>query len=230
MPPSLAGRVDAEAFNTGTERGRQAFSCRFGAESDLLLELRLSRLFSCSVFLLGASVAETDTGAAQGTLAEGCSFCLWFSCSAALCRAASTSSFRSLKSCGQSSGGVGGGVLNSTTVGLMVPRLELLEEEPGIAVRLGCAFTLSFFIRPRVSTCMRVWTLQSWPVTPDPTKQPAPVKMAVAVLPSTLRSNVGAGRITEGRGAGISGGVEWSGEAEPTDRLSDLLARREMVN
>lgn len=207
-----------------------AFSCRLGAESDLVPELRLSRLFSCSVFRLGASVAEADTGTELGTLAEDCSFCLWFSCSAALCRAASTSSLRSLKSCGQSSGGVGGGVLKSTTVGLIVPRLELLEEEPGIVVRLEGPFTLSFLIRPRVSTCMRVWTPLSRPVKPDPTKQPAPVKMAVAVLPSMLRSNVGAGRMTDGRDAGTSGGVECSGEAEPTDRLSDLLARREIVN
>lgn len=206
-----------------------AFSCRLGAESDLMLELRLSRLFSFSMFLFGASVAEADTETEQGTLAEGCSFCLWFSCSAALCRAASTSSLRSLKSCGQSSGGVGGGVLNSTTVGLIVPRLKLLEE-PEIVVRLEGPFTLSFLIRPRVSTCMRVWTPLSRPVRPDPTKQPAPVKMAVAVLPSMLRSNVGAGRMTEGRGAETSGGVECSGEAEPTDRLSDLLARREIVN
>lgn len=228
-PASLAGRAEAEAFNTGTETGWTAFfSCRPGAESDLLLELRLSRLFFCSGFLLEVSVAETDTGTGQDTLAEGCSFCLWFSCSA-LCRAASTSSLRSLKSCGQSSGGVGGGVLNSTTVGLIVPRPEPLEE-PGMVVRLGGAFTLSCLSRPRVSICMRVWTPQSWPVKPDPTKQPAPVKIAVAVLPSMLRSNVGAGRMTEGRVAGTSGGVEWSGEAEPTDRLSDLLARREIVN
>lgn len=41
---------------------------------------------------------------------------------------------------------------------------------------------------------------------------------------------MGAGRITEGRDAGTNGGVEWSGEADPTDRLSDLLARREIVN
>lgn len=230
MPASLEGRAEAEAFNTGTETGRMAFSCRLGAVSDFMLELRLSRLFSFSVFLLGASVDEADTGTEQGTRAEGCSFCFWFSCSAALCRAASTSSLRSLKSCGQSSGGVGGGVLNSTTVGLIVPRLGLLEDEPGIVVRLGGPFMLSFFIRPRVSTCMRVWTPLSRPVRPDPTKQPAPVKMAVAVLPSMLRSNVGAGRMTEGRVAGTSGGVECSGEAEPTDRLSDLLVRREIVN
>lgn len=161
----------------------------------------------------------------------GCSSRLWFSCSAALCSAASTSSLRSLKSCGQGSGGVGGGVLNSRTVGFTVTKAELLQAvDPGIVVKLGAPVMFSLLSRPRVSNCMRFWTPPSRPDKPDPSRQPAPFRMAVAVLPSMLRSRVGAGRMTEGRDAETAGGEAWSGEAEPTDLLSDFPARREIVN
>lgn len=62
--------------------------------------------------------------------------------------------------------------------------------------------------------------MPSW--FPDDGKQPAPAKIAVAVLPNSLKSNVGAGQMTEGR-------VEEAGHSGEAD-LSGLLVRRDIVN
>lgn len=74
--------------------------------------------------MAGSGDGVADAGSAMIIVCFSCLF--WCSSSAARCSAASTNSFRSLKSCeGHSSGGVGGGVLKRPPVGLAVPRLEI---------------------------------------------------------------------------------------------------------
>lgn len=110
-----------------------------------------------------------------------------FSCSAALCRAASTSSLKSLKSwVGKSSGGVGGGVLKKPLVGLGA--IVVLVRQAVLAPCSSASLN-----RLCVSSLSSAWTEPSLP------GKPAPVRMAVAVFPRRLRSKVGAERMTDGR-------------------------------
>lgn len=77
-----------------------------------------------------------------------------FSCSAALCRAASTRSLKSLKSwVGNSSGGVGGGVLKRPPVGLATA-VVLVRQAPCSSASLS---------RLCVSSFISAWTEPSFP-------------------------------------------------------------------
>lgn len=124
----------AAGTRTGKERGAGAFAeATADTRTAMAFSIRLCALegsMTCWLSSGGGVDAVSPPGASHcasigslftasvGVFWLSCSLSI-FSCSAALCRAASTRSLRSLKSsAGNCSGGVGGGVLKRPLVGL----------------------------------------------------------------------------------------------------------------